>query len=897
MGNAFQPSSVEYRIVSPTNDFIRFEDAEVQQSIPSRFEKQVAKYPDRLAVKTKTQQFTYDELNKVANRVARAILEKRGEGQETIALVMEHGASIVVALLGVLKAGKIYVPLDSSLPRGRLDYMLNDSEAALILTNNKNVAFAKELSNDADQLINIDKLDSNLSTENPDLPIPPEAFAYIMYTSGSTGQPKGVIEDHLDVLHFTQSTINSFHLRKEDRLILVGSFCFSGSSYYIYSALLNGAAVLPFDIETEGIENLAGWVMDEEITLYGSAPGIFRGMVASLIGEEVFPKLRFIRLGGDKIFERDVELYRKYFSQDCIFRVGVGSSEMKFFREFFIDKEMEIIGNSVPVGYPVKDVEVLMLDDDGNDVGFNEVGEMVIKSRYISPGYWRKPEVTAKTFKPAAKGSDERLYYTGDMGIMAPDGCLYHLGRKDFQVKIRGYRIEIGEVENAIAKLDSVKEAAVVSRADVFGEQRLVAYLVPAMEHLPAVNELRRALSDNLPDYMIPSAFVTMDALPLNHNGKIDRQALSAPDTARPELDEVFVEPRDGLELEIAGIWKKVLGLDSVGVRDNFLELGGSSILATRVLAQIQEEFGKAPSLTRVLHASTVEQMADILRQKDWSPPSSPMVAIQPGGSRTPLFCIHGCGGGVLIYSDLARHLGLEQPLYALRAPGLSGERPPHTRIEDMATHYIKEMQKVQPEGPYHLGGVGSGGFVALEMAQQLSAQSQEVGLLALMDTMYRDLTRRKNSSGPNPPSSNTPGSQRLLSYYTRRLVYHYRRRELAQSFRNILKRVLRGCYWWLAYSFIFRHISFIRLRINYIKYVRRMLGRAEWSYVPKAYPGQVLYFLSEDRKQDFDDVNWRKVAGTGLEIHIVPGYHSGILHEPNVRILAEHLRNFLDET
>ncbi|MFC1716437.1 amino acid adenylation domain-containing protein [Candidatus Poribacteria bacterium] len=611
----FQPPPVEYRIVSPTNDFVRFEETEVEQSIPDRFEQQVRKYPNRLAVKTKDHEFTYDELNKAANRVAWAILKQRDKGQETIVLLLEHGAPTVVALLGVLKAGKIYVPLDPSFPRARLDYMLKDSEAALILTNNKNMAFARELANDTTQLINIDKLDADLSTENPGLSIPPEAFAYIAYTSGSTGEPKGVIENHLDVLHFTFIYTNSTHVSQDDRVLLVGSFCFSGSASYLYPALLNGAALLPFDIASEGIENLVGWLVDEEITLYGGVPSIFRGVVAILTGEEDLSKIRLVRLGGDKAYKKDVELCRRHFSPDCIFRVGLGGSEAKICRHFFIDKDLEIVGNSVPVGYPVANTEILLLDDHGNDVGFNQVGEIVVRGRYISPGYWRKPEQTAETFKPDPEGSDKRLYYTGDLGIMAPDGCLYHLGRKDFQVKIRGYRIEIGEIEGALLALDCVRETVVIPREDMFGEQRLVAYIVPATEYLPTVNELRRALSDSLPDYMIPSIFVTLDAIPKNTGGKVDRQALPAPGIGRPELDVPFAAPGTPVEVKLAKIWRDVLGLNEIGIHDNFFDLGGHSLLATRIMSRVMDTFHVKMPLSTLFQTPTVADMAIVIVQ------------------------------------------------------------------------------------------------------------------------------------------------------------------------------------------------------------------------------------------------------------------------------------------
>jgi len=625
--NVFQQSSTQYRIVHPTNNFIRFEKKDIQQSIPSRFEQQVKKCPNRLAVKARSYKFTYSELNKAANRVAWAILKQRGKGQETISLLLEHGVPMIVALLGVLKAGKIYVPLDPSFPLARTDYMLRDSEATLMLTDNKNMAFARELANDEIQLINTDELDSRLSTEDPNLPIPPEAFAYILYTSGSTGDPKGVIENHLDVLHFTLSITNDTHVSRHDRVALYGSFAFSGSASDMYPALLNGAALILFDIEAEGIETLAKWLLEEETTVCSFSPALFRDMATGLTGAEGFPKLRLIELGGDRIYKRDVELYRKHFHSDCLLHVGIGASEMKYFRRIFIDKDLEIMANSVPVGYPVEGTEVLIVDEDGRAVGPNQVGEMVVRSRYISPGYWGKPELTAERFEADPEGGEERLYHTGDVGLMMPDGCLFHMGRKDFQVKIRGYRIEIGEVEEALLALHSVREAVVVSRENTSGEQRLIAYLVCTRDSTPTVSTLRRSLVEVLPGYMIPSVFVILHALPLTPVGKIDRLALPDPGTVRPELDNPFVAPRNPVEETLAEIWSQVLDLDEIGAHDNFFELGGHSLLATQMISQLRRVFQIEMPMGILFEIPTVASLAEfieVFRLKDQSPDAVP---------------------------------------------------------------------------------------------------------------------------------------------------------------------------------------------------------------------------------------------------------------------------------
>ena len=884
--------------VGPTNDFIEFRQEDVEQSIPDRFQQQVDKYPQRLAVKTRTHELTYDALNKAANRVSQAILNLRGEGEEPVALLLEHGTPVLIGIFGVLKTGKIYMPLDSTFPRARIDYILENSQAGLIITNNKNLSLARELSQNKLQLINIDELDAGLSTENPELSISPDASVWILFTSGSTGRPKGTVQNHRNVLHFTMNYTNNYHICADDRHILVYPCSFSGSATDIFAALLNGSSLFPFDLRTEVLSDLVNWLIQERVTIYHSPPTIFRHLLNSFTGDERFPNLRLIDMASEPVHKRDVELYKKHFSPDCIFVNRLGSSELNVIRRYFIDKNTEITGSIVPIGYAVEDTEILLLDDDGKDVGFNKEGEIVIKSRYLSPGYWRQPDITQAKFQPDPEGGDARLYYTGDLGLMLPDGCLLHMGRKDFQVKVRGFRIEVGEIEMALLGHDAIKETAVWVHEEQSGDKRLVGYLVPSGKQMPNVTELRQFLARTLPEYMIPSTFITLDALPLTPNGKLDRLALPSPDTTRPELAGVFVAPRDELEHKLIRIWEEILGVHPIGVKDGFFELGGDSLLAMQMFNQIQNTFGKNLPLAILFQASNVEELASILRQEGWSQPSSLLVTIQSGDSRRPLFCPHGCGCEVLIYKDLARNLGTEQPFYALRAQGVYGEKPPRSRIEDMAAHYIREIRTIQPEGPYFIGGGGDGGWVAFEMAQQLLAQGQEVPLLIIMDAFYRKQYAQRaqtnsSSSKPSPPKATV--SRKSPIHYVRRSFHHLLRGQFVRIFRDNFRVIYEKYCWRFAYSSIPRRIKYIQRHIDYMEYTKRLMARASFSYSPRVYPGRIVYFLSEKRKEYFNEY-WYELADGGLDVTVVPGDHSAIWKEPNVQVMAEKLRACLDK-
>ena len=594
----------------PTNAFIRFEKEETEQSIPQRFEQQVGRYPDRLAVKTRNHQLTYSELNMVANRVARALLAERGEGTESIALLLEHGASMIAVILGVLKAGKVYVPLDPSFPYARNAYILEDSQAGLIVTNNENRSLAESLSKNSHLLIDIDEISPTFSGENVDLPIPADNLANIIFTSGSTGQPKGVVQNHRNLLQVAMRYTNGFHIGAEDRVTLLQSYSVAGSVSNMLGALLNGASLFPYNVKEEGLAGFADWLIEEEITVYHSVPTVFRQLANTLTGKEGFPELRLVRLGGEPVHPEDVQLYKKYFPSVSNFANSYGASEAGSVLRYCVDKDTEISSAMVPVGYPLGDVEILLLDDDGKAVGFNQVGEIAVKSRYTSPGYWGKPDLTSATFITDSQDEGEKIYRTGDLGYKQPDGCLVVTGRNDFRVKIRGFRIEVAEIELALRGLTRIKEAAVVAHEDQRGEKQLVAYVVPQPEQAPNVSELRYVLKDKLPDYMVPSAFVVLDTLPLTPNGKLDRLALPAPDLARPELATNFVAPRNSLEDQLTSIWVEVLGFTLVGVYDDFFELGGHSLLATQLVSRVREVFQVELPLLSFFEAPTVAGLA-----------------------------------------------------------------------------------------------------------------------------------------------------------------------------------------------------------------------------------------------------------------------------------------------
>jgi acyl carrier protein len=425
---------------------------------------------------------------------------------------------------------------------------------------------------------------------------------------------------------------NSLGICVEDREISLTSPAGIGAIWIILRTLLNGAAVFPFEIKEEGIGKLAEWLITEKITIL-NALAILRQFSTILTENHKFPDIRLVGIGGDTVYKKDIDLYKKHFSQSSILFIGLGTTETGNLVQYFIDHETEITGDIVPVGYPSPGMEIMLSDDSGKKPGGDRTGEILVKSRYLSPGYWRMPELSKEKFLCDPDGGDKRIYFTGDIGRMRSDGCLFHLGRKDFQVKIRGYRVEIVEVVNALLDLENIKEAVVIDREDSIGEKTLIAYLVYDTKPASSASSLRSALSQNLPDYMIPATFVMLEALPLNPNGKVDRKALPAPDRVRSEFAVGFVAPRDELELQLTKTWEKILGVYPIGVTDSFFELGGQSLTALRLFAQIEKILGKNLPLETLFQAPTVEQLAGILREEGWSTSLSSIELTKTGGN------------------------------------------------------------------------------------------------------------------------------------------------------------------------------------------------------------------------------------------------------------------------
>ncbi|MEE3716406.1 amino acid adenylation domain-containing protein [Tumidithrix elongata RA019] len=602
-------------IIKSSNSFIEFPKKDIEQSIPSRFAQQVVHFPNHIAVRTKTDRITYKDLDAFSNRVAHTLIAKCDTHQEPIALLFEPSIQMVAAVLGVLKAGMFFLPLDPNSPASHNISILERSGANHVLTDTKNLVIAENLVCASSWIVNVDKLDSQQS----DMPVgefaTADTAAYVLYTSGSTGKPKGVLHNHRNVLHSIRQHTNSLRISSDDRISYLASYGRIAGITSLWRALLNGATLCIFNLHIEGSEELAGWLSREGITIYQSVPTLYRHWVKRLTDTDQFPMLRLVHLGGEPVIIQDVTLFKQHFSDDCILLHNLGSTEVSTYRQNFISKDTPITDAAVPAGYPIEDKDISLIDDMGNQVGFNEIGEIVVRSRYLAVEYWQDPKLTRESFVEAPNGNGERTFRTGDLGRIRPDGCLEHLGRKDRQIKIRGIRIEPAEIEAVLGQAPGVGQSVVVVGKDTDGYNQLIGYVIPAIGAHLSSNTLRNYLREYLPEHMVPSIFVTLDRFPLTPSGKVDQLALPPPVLYVRQSDLAFVAPSNTIEKTIAQIWEEVLGVSGVGILDRFFDIGGNSLRAMQAIVRLQNSLNRKLPLQVLFDNPTIADLSQFIQQ------------------------------------------------------------------------------------------------------------------------------------------------------------------------------------------------------------------------------------------------------------------------------------------
>lgn len=849
---------------------------------PSLFEFQVVKTPQSTAVVFGDERIDYAALNRRANQLAPHLRSLGVSLDSRVGICSERGIEMAVAVLAVLKAGGAYAPLDPAYPTERLSFMLNDADIRVLLTDERS---AQRLP--ADNKVLRINLDAHSFDDQPDcdlqLKIHDDNLGYVIYTSGSTGQPKGVAMTHraLRNLLCWQTRQNGGPYRT----LQFASLSFDISFQEMLSTWCSGGTLILISEETRKDTRALLRVIEREQIQQIFLPFVFLQHLAEIINDgDRFPAhVRRITTAGEQL-EITSQIARLFSeSRDLSLHNHYGPCETHVVTAYQLEDAVDKWSKFPPIGRPIANTRLYILDESGELAPVGVAGELWIGGESLSRGYLNRPELSAEKYGPDRFTSEPgaRIYRTGDLASYLPDGNIEFLGRADNQVKIRGYRIEPGEIEAALREHPLIRDVAVIAN-----QGRLVAYVV----RLPRANGdgvklaslLREFLSSKLPAYMVPAFFVELDTLPLTPSGKIDRRALPPPEESNALAAKDLIAPHDELEAQLVNLWTTILQVKTVGVTDNFFELGGDSLLAARLFAQIHNRFGKNLPLSALFVSPTIEQLANVLRESDADAAWSSLVPIQPHGSKPPLFCVHAAGANVLIYRPMSRHLGDDQPVYALQAQGLDGRQQPLRCVEDMAARYVKEVRALQPHGPYYLLGASFGGFVVYEMAQQLLSQGQEVAFLGILDTncpIY--------SLGKKFICHLGHLKQLGLFEYSRAVAAGVRRRlrlDHGSSDREKLNSNVQSLARSQADDALLQTLAAI--------------FEAEQKYVPavKRYPGKLTLFWADEEPRNFEDnrLAWRKVAAGGLEIHVVPGSHTTMREEPHVQTFVEKLRRCL---
>ena len=858
------------------------------KTIHGLFAERAARTPEATAVALDDRRYTYRELDERSNRLARR-LRALGVGPGSpVAVCMNRTPDLVVALLAAMKSGGAYVPLDPGYPRERLAFMLEDTAAPVLLTA---AASAASLPPHGAHAIELDAGWGEIADESAvalDQAQAGEDLAYIIYTSGSTGRPKGVCCRHASVLNLLADFDRRAKIAAGDRCSLWTSYSFDVSVYEIFSALLAGGEL---HIASDAIRFDSGvflpWLAEHGIASAYVPPLMLGELLAWAESHPGSLSLKRLLVGVEPISEKLLASIMRSVPGLAIIN-GYGPTETTICSTLYDVRADSAPERITPIGRPVQNSRVYLLDPAFRPVPVGVPGEIHIGGEGLSRGYFKRPDLTAERFIDDTLNGNrgELLYRTGDRARFLGDGSIEFVGRTDYQVKIRGFRVEPGEIERTLERHPSVKEAVVMAKADGSSSKRLVAYILTDDTTASLSVDLRRFLKERLPDYMVPSAFVALEEFPLTRNGKLDREALPEPEAARDE-SRAFIAPRNEVETQLVHIWERVLGFRPVGVTDNFFDLGGHSLLAVRLFAEITRAFGTAMPLSAIFKSPTIAELATRVRSEGHADVEGALVPIQPLGSKPPLFFVHAYGGGVFFYRELSDHLGQDRPFYGLQAIGLDGRKAPLRRVEDMAARYIREMKTVQPKGPYYIGGRCLGAYIALEIANQLHASGEKVGMLAVLDSYWAPqgpLTAGEKM-GKHVSSLMKGGIREKASYFAK----HARMRAAKTKLR------LAGMAAALSLRLGRPVPGFIRdLYLNH--YLPRIHGEAERKYRPAIYPGVITFFQATAEMDRDPRSFWGKRTSGGVEIEIIPASHRDILVEPNVRVLAEKLNRALEK-
>ncbi|HRY70517.1 MAG TPA: amino acid adenylation domain-containing protein, partial [Phycisphaerae bacterium] len=840
------------------------------------FEERSAGAPDAVAVVYKDQSMTYAELNRRANQLAH-YLRGLGVGHETlVGICAGRSPDMVVGLLGILKAGGVYMPLDPAYPRERLAVMIEDSHASVVVTTS---AFRAQLDALAGRLVCLDEtwpMIAGESAENPVCRVSPDNLAYVMYTSGSTGRPKGVEISHRGVVRLVKN-VHYCRLGPEETILQLAPISFDASTLEIWGSLLNGGRLVLYPGEKASLDDIGAMIREHRVTTLWLTAGLFHLMVDERLND--LGGLRQLLAGGDVLSPRHVQRCMESHPHLSLIN-GYGPTENTTFTCCHRITDPNLIGEHVPIGRPIANTRVYILDRHMNPVPMGVNGELYAAGDGLARGYLNRPELTAERFIPDPFGDPgSRLYRTGDLARYLPDGAIHFLGRTDHQVKIRGFRVELGEIESRLEEQDDIADAVVVVRAAACTDKQLVAYLVPKDGCSLDIAQVRRFLHDRLPEHMIPERFAILPSLPLTPNGKVDRAALPDLQFTVAAGPRRLLQPRNEVECKLVGLWEELLSVQPIGVTDDFFQLGGHSLKLAQLVARVEDQFKVRLPLPVAFRASTVEKLAGVITTQTVGVLPL-LVTLQASGRRQPLFILPGIGGHPYGFSKFAKLIGEDRPIYGMMAVGLDGSEPPPEQVEVIAARYCREVMAVQPAGPWLVLGYSFGGLVAFEMARQMQERGKSFAFLGMLDAAAPGYPR------PVPLATKIGLHWRLFASLSLRGKLGYLVERVKSRTRRVLPRL--GFYPSELPSELAHFKKATLGRCN------RAMMKAYYAYRPRRIDSDLVVFRAAIppawAATLFDDpkMGWEAWTNGKVEDHEVPGDHLGVLKEgSNLPVLA----------
>jgi amino acid adenylation domain-containing protein len=889
---------------------VQIEDTYVP--LPERFEEIARRYAGLEAVRSSQSHCSFEELDQQSLRLARCLCRILGKEPRPVALLLEEKTQIITSLLGVIRAGHFYCALMHKDPVSRLVKVLRDLETPLLVTDRQSLELARQIAPPGCQLLLLSDLPESDGTSLPTA-LGPDTLLGVFYTSGSTGEPKGVLRTHSYVMHRLWVDIDEYGAGPGDRLLFMRRFDVTVSLSNLFHTLLTGATLVLYDANEVGIAPLADLIRSEQITIFSPPIEFLRHFLDTLDENVHFDSLRALLLSGEVLFRKDVERLRPHLLSKAKIAHFLSSSECGMLTRTILTPDSPIASDIIPVGYPVAGMDILILDQDGKPLLEGVPGQIVIRSKVAFPGYWGLPELSASKFLPDPMDPEQRVYCTGDLGYFQPDGQLVFLGRNDLRVKIRGFGVDCSSVEGALMTLPQVQRAVVVPVLDQAGHNRLVGCVVLPRDSALTASDIRTALFERLPDHMVPSRILLLPELPQTPNGKVDRPALQALASTWRENDAPCIIPANALEAKLVRIWEELLDVRPVGVRSDFFDLGGHSLLAVRMLDKVEQETGVRIPASTLLHTATIKALAQAIIADELSRLSEPLLALRSQGSKQPFYYLHGDYGGCGFYCrEMARHLDVDRPFYVIPSHGLDSE-PPET-IEEMAAERLDALLAHQKEGPFLLGGYCHGGLIAFEMARQLQRRGLEVGLILVVDVAGITPLRRRLKKlfhGRDPLQGMRKAARKLLGA---------RAMMALQDFETALDwgrwttipgwRTYRGAVGkskhWIARLMKVSGLNGAKPRAHdqvvdrtspeYREaYLHGVYHRAMRSYSPGKYRGKLVVLSSSFRNKRFlndPSIGWDHVAAE-VETQTIPGDHLTCLSE-HAGALAETIQYYL---